>query len=101
MDILPSDSRFLFTDKIKYDGKKTFNRWVAPDVVGLDNTRFSNYVVTAERQGRPDQISEDIYGTHIYWWILVAYNAPRNTLNWPLPGETIKAPLIADILVEL
>jgi hypothetical protein len=101
MDILPADSRFSKTEKIIHDGKKTLGKWAQQQFLDPNNPRFSNYVVRSDRVGRPDQISEDLYGTNLYWWILVAFNAPRDTLSWPKAGETIKAPLLQDILAEL
>lgn len=84
-----------------FEGHKSYGRWVPPSFLFNSGTTWQNYVVPPQFEGRPDSISQDIYGTVIYWWVLVAFNSPRDTLNWPTSGDTIKAPFIQDIIAVL
>lgn len=85
-----SNSRFRYTDSISYDGEVTYGLWSKPPF--FTDASYSRYTVRNSMAGRPDLISNELYGTAELFWVLIAYNAPRETLNWPKAGETILVP---------
>lgn len=94
-----SKSRFRLSERIDFDGKQTFGRWVEPSFMRKPPQQV--YIVPAQFAKRVDLISNFMYGSPQYYWAIVAYNAPRNPLNWPEAGETIRIPDLQQILVEL
>jgi hypothetical protein len=99
---VPSDSRFKFTPFINHklsDGStvETFGFWVPPDFFVDPGLSITNYTVPNGRAGRVDQISQDVYNTTEYFWVIIAYNRPANPLNWPKAGDIIQIPSIAAI----
>ena len=97
---LDSFSRFKETQPIIFDGKETFGSWKMPQflVQDIDELQIIRIMVTNGRNGRPDLIASDIYGSPQYFWVLIAYNKPKNPIGWPAVGEVIRAP-IADIVL--
>lgn len=98
---IPSDSRFKNTPLININGKEAYGRWVAPDFLSDPKLQISKYLVTSGLAGRPDLISNSVYGTPEYYWVIVAYNKPIDTLNWPDVGDLIDIPDIKAIISEL
>lgn len=96
---IASNSRFRFSEQIKHNDHLTIGRWKEPSF--LDKQVNEVYVVPPRYEGRVDLIAHDRYGDSKYFWAIIAYNAPRNPLNWPKAGDTIKIPNISNILLEL
>jgi len=85
-----STLRFNQTPLISVDGVSTYGRWVVPSVVKTGS--FVEMVVQSGMAGRPDLISNAAYGTPDFYWLIIAYNSPRQPLNWPKRGEIIRIP---------
>lgn len=103
-------SRFRKTPETITDGVETFGPWVQPSWLkkrprdGL----IGVFRVTNAVEGRPDLISEQVYGTSLFDWVLIAFNAIHNNdtgarlgLNWPTAGSTIIYPLESIVFPEL
>ena len=80
------------------DGVSHLGRWVEPEF--LSTAPFRTVTVVSQFNGRPDLLSQHLYGTPEYFWVLVAFNRPVDTLNWPKSGELIKVPDITSIALE-
>lgn len=93
-----SNSRFKFSQLINVDGKETYGRWVPPSFM---ESKGTTYIVPSALAGRPDLISNVVFRTPRYDWAIIMFNSPRDPLNWPKAGETIRLPDIASILSEL
>ena len=96
-----SDSRFKFTPLINYKGSEVFGEWVKPDFLTDPTVSYSQYQVPNGREGRTDLISQDVYGTPEYFWVIIAYNHVREPLNWPKAGDIINIPNAANIFSEM
>jgi hypothetical protein len=96
-------SRFQTTESILVEGKKTFGAWNSPDFIKKrpDKESILTYHVTSKTEGRPDLISNIVYGTSDLFWVIIAFNKPRNTLNWPKTGSTIEYPAQSVVMSEL
>ena len=96
-------SRFQTTESILVDGKKTLGAWDPPNFIKEkpDKEFIFTYRVTSKTEGRPDLISNTIYGTSDLFWVLIAFNKPRNTLNWPKVGDIIEYPAQSIVMSEL
>jgi hypothetical protein len=95
---IDSSSRFKNTPFINVDGVPQLSRWVEPDF--LTTAPYQLVTVLAQFEGRPDNLSQYLYGTPEYFWVLVAFNKPSDTLNWPKAGEIIKVPDVTSIIAE-
>ncbi len=90
--IPPTGSRFNKSVPIVYDGKETWGRPELPTyLTNPTEDQIIKYHVNGAMAGRPDKISDDIYGTHIYDWVLLMVNNVMDPLDWPERGETILA----------
>lgn len=94
---VPSNSRFKFTQLIAVkapDGSivEAYGRWVKPAFFDDPNLSAATYQVRNDFAGRPDEISKEVYGTPEYFWVIIAYNSPRDPLNWPKVGDVIMIP---------
>lgn len=87
---IKSNSRFKYTDTIDYDGVTTFGLWNKPSF--FENSPSSKYIVRSNVAGRPDLISDQVYGTPELFWVVIAFNSPREPFNWPKAGDTILIP---------
>lgn len=92
---LSSTSRFRNTDPVVKDGNETFGLWVRPE--GLDPNNLNEedirtIRVTQANAGRPDLIANENYGTPFLSWVIIMFNRPQNTLNWPPVGAQIQIP---------
>jgi hypothetical protein len=103
MSQLNSLSRFRTTPPLIYNGMVTYGRWKLPSF--LVNRPANNLIgifrVTPAVEGRPDLISNQVYGTPQLDWVLIAFNNVRETLNWPKAGDTIEYPVDTVVLPEL
>jgi hypothetical protein len=45
---------------------------------------------------RPDSVSHKVYGTHQYWWVIMAYNDIAD-VNKLTSGTVLKYPSLADL----
>lgn len=96
--MIASNSRFRLTPTINNNGVSTFGRWVHPTF--MDAPTASTYIVPSGHNGRADLISEAVYGTPEYFWAIVAFNSPRDPLNWPKVGDVINIPSFEDLVSE-
>ena len=96
-------SRFQQTEPTIVDGINTFGVWQRPtflikrpteDLIGV-------FRVTSALEGRPDLISNKLYGTPLLDWVLISFNNARRSLNWPMAGDNIEYPLDTVVLPEL
>lgn len=96
-------TRFLDTQTILFNGVETFGKWQRPSILKrqLDESEIQYIAVTNANQGRPDLISLELYGTTFLDWLIIAFNNPRSTLNWPRTGDVIVVPRQAIALAEL
>jgi len=93
--------RFLDTDKIIVDGKETYSIWRQPPWLKEkpEDGDILSYVIPSNYEGRPDLISNELYGTPLLGWVVIAFNArffhsdARDVLNWPRTGTLIKLPI--------
>lgn len=94
MAYITSISRFKRTSLIKTrTGKDTYGRIEGFDQIKFINERnYSMYIVEAGFDGRPDLIAAEFYGDPQLEWVIVIANRPKNPLNWPEIGESIKIP---------
>ena len=96
-------SRFSRTAPTIIDGKETYGRWVQPSFL-LNRPSDENigiFRVTNALEGRPDLISNQVYGTPLLDWVLIAFNGVRDPLNWPRAGDSIEYPLDTVVLPTL
>lgn len=104
-------SRFNSTPEIIIDGNETFGVWVEPSWIREkpDDSKISVFRVTNIFEGRPDLISENLYGTPKLAWVLIAFNArynrtdpdSRRALNWPKAGVNILYPIDSIVFPEI
>lgn len=87
-------SRFKTTESVLYQGKETISTWKKPSFLTkeISQSLVYSFQVTAEYNGRPDLISNRLYQTPFYDWVLLAFNNVTDTLNWPPTGLIIKYP---------
>jgi hypothetical protein len=103
MPQLDDFSRFKNTELLLVDGKETYGRWAALRFLKErpPEGQIKVYQVTAAKEGRPDLIAQEVYGTPLLDWVLIAFNDVRDTLNWPLAGQLIEYPLDTVVLPAL
>jgi hypothetical protein len=89
-----SYSRFRNTPLVRTrNGAETYGLMEGFDILkNLKGDQYGEWIVTNEYEGRPDLIALKFYVLSYYDWIIVMANRPKNTLNWPKTGETIKIP---------
>jgi hypothetical protein len=92
--ISSADERFRKTEKIVYRSQETLGVWLKPTFLTeeVPEKYISTYVVPTNHNGRPDLISQELYGTPFLDWVLISFNGVYNTLNWPPTGLQIKYP---------
>jgi hypothetical protein len=51
-------------------------------------------IITVDQRiaGRPDIIASEQYGTSFYDWIVIMFNRPQDTMDFPRAGTVIKIP---------
>ena len=96
-------SRFKNTPQTIVDGQETYGRWSSfPFLKERPPEEFINvFQVTSALEGRPDLISDQVYGTPLLDWVIIAFNKTRETLNWPKTGDIIEYPSDTIVLPQL
>jgi len=96
-------SRFRTTEMTILDGKETFGRWKPPSflVERPAEENISVFRVNSSFEGRPDLISDQVYGTPLLDWVIIAFNNVRDPMNWPQSGSVIEYPSDTIVLPEL
>lgn len=96
-------SQYVATDKLKYDGQLTYGPWNMPSFLKTrpKDEQIGAYTVASPYEGRPDLIAQQIYGSPYLYWVLIAFNQARSSLNWPKSGETIYYPVEEIVIPEL
>lgn len=94
MATLLNTSRFINSSLIKTrSGRDTFGLVDGFDTlrnITGDNVTF--YTADSSDVGRPDKLAAKFYGDPHLEWIIIFANRPKNPLNWPSAGDTIKIP---------
>jgi hypothetical protein len=95
-EVFRSTSRFKNTEIIRINGH------IAPALMNkfdflqrdkLADDQILKIEVLGNRAGRPDLISQDIYGTTLFKWVLLLFNDVTNPFNgWPFANTAIEAP---------
>ncbi len=95
-ELFKSTSRFKLTDPIEFNGHITvglMKKFTFLDKTKLDDGDILKIEVQNNRAGRPDLISEDIYGTTLFKWVIILFNNVTNPLaGWPRGSSVIEAP---------
>lgn len=93
---LPSHSRFKLSNPVILpDGIETIDlmRWFDfLDLRNLKPNQMVQYVVNNDTAGRPDLISDFLYGTPQLYWVLIMVNKPKKVLGWPRTGTIVYGP---------
>lgn len=102
---LPSNSRFkLSTPIITANGIETIGMMVQFDFMDfnkLQQTDIVHFRVDSTTAGRPDLISNQVYGTPQLYWVVIMVNKPQNVLRWPPTGAIIMLPAKSVVVPEL
>ena len=61
----------------------------------LDDTPSKVALIPAGLEGSPDLISNSVYGTPDYWWVICAANNIIDPFEQLTAGKQIKVPMIA------
>jgi len=87
-------SRFNNTEYVNVEGDIALGTWVKPSFLKnkLAEDQIGNFIVDSSYEGRPDLISNEIYGIPELFWVLIAFNNVTD-INWPTAGDTVKYPL--------
>lgn len=98
-----SNSRYRTTDMIIVGGAETLGAWNQPSYLleRPGDDFIASFAVNNTVEGRPDLIANEIYGTPLLDWVIIAFNAPTELLNWPTAGTTIEYPMKELVLAEL
>jgi hypothetical protein len=103
--IFKSTSRFKLTELIQYNSHLTPAMMKRFDFLDRDKLGTNNIIkieINGSRAGRPDLISNDIYGTTIFKWVLLIFNNVENPFDgWPVAGSVIEAPNRPSVWREL
>lgn len=102
-------SRLKTTDEIIVDGKETLGAWDRPSfLVEKPSDEFiATFTVSSALEGRPDLISNQVYGTPLLDWVIISFNAvyndngARDVLNWPKSGDIITYPVDSVVFPEV
>ena len=104
MSVFGSTSRFKLTELVVHNGNimpglmKRFE-FLSTDRPNSDTLRI---LIQGSLAGRPDAISNRLYGTTKYKWVLLLANNVKNPFDgWPKVGATIIAPTNPAIWREL
>lgn len=101
--IIEDFSRFSRTEMVIVDGKETFGRWSSYSFLkerpAEENIEI--FKVTSAVEGRPDLISNQVYGTPLLDWVLIAFNNARGALNWPKTGDLVEYPVESIVVPEV
>jgi len=96
-------SRFQSTRTVLQDGEEVWGAWNQPFFIAekLPQNQQMAVRIGSDREGRPDLISQDLYGTTKLDWMLIAFNNAIAVFNWPRSGTVISAPLSDIVLGEV
>jgi len=91
------------------DGHETFGRWKSYSFLKERpaDENIGVFRVTSAVEGRPDLISQQVYGTPLLDWVLIAFNntidnqSARNALNWPRAGDLVEYPVESIVVPEV
>ena len=100
---ISSFSRFVDTEQIIVSGKETFGLWHVPNFINRDflsDSQVGSLNIKADLAGRPDLISNKLYGTPYLFWVIIMFNKPQNPLNWPQSGSVIRFPVKSIVLAN-
>ena len=103
MAVLEEFSRFFQTDETIIDNVETLGVWNPPDFIKVRplDDKIGIFRVSNALEGRPDLISDQLYGTPRLFWVLIAFNKIRDPLNWPKAGDNIEYPLDTVVFPQL
>lgn len=103
-------SRFKKSKKIIFDGNETIGLWNMQSWL-RDKPNDSDilvYEVVSSYAGRPDRISDKLYGTPMLAWVLISFNSihypesgARSVMNWPKSGSVIRYPRSSIVIPEV
>lgn len=101
--ILEDFSRFSRTEMVIVDGCETFGRWKSYSFLKERpaDENIEVFQVPSSMEGRPDLISQQVYGTPLLDWVLIAFNNARNSLNWPRTGDLVEYPIESVVVPEV
>lgn len=87
-------SRYRRTQVGIYEGAETVGVWNQPNFLKQrpSEDQIFRYYVSSAFEGRPDLIADSVFGSPFLDWVLIAFNAPVEVLNWPPAGTTIEYP---------
>lgn len=103
-------SRFRNTKPTIIDGKETYGAWNKQSWLRIlpNSNDIGIFRVTNQFEGRPDRISNEIYGTPLLAWVLISFNAihfndksARTLFGWPRAGSVIRYPVESIVLPEV
>lgn len=103
-DLFKSTSRFKNTELISINGNIMPAMMKKFDFLQKDKLTDDQIVkieINNDRAGRPDLISNDLYGTVLFKWILYLFNNVQNPFGWPKASTVIEAPTSAAVWREL
>ena len=82
---------------------ETFGVWTKFNFLKVrpNEDQIKVFCVTSASEGRPDLISNQIYGTPYLDWVLIAFNNVRDPINWPTAGMIIEYPVDSVVIPEL
>ena len=95
------NARFNDSMPIIVDGKETFGMWKKQAFLSEPYEETVDYVVDNTRAGRPDLISNDVYGTSDLYWVVIAAMRPMVTTNWPSTGDVLHLPSSDEVYARL
>ena len=103
MEDLDEFSRYKSTEEILFDGNETIGSWSQPSFIITRPTDdlIGVFRVTSALEGRPDLISNQLYGTPLLDWVLISFNNARSALNWPKAGDSIEFPIRSLVIPEI
>lgn len=96
-------SRYRYTELLMYDDSETLGTWNQPSFLVKRPTedQIGVFRVTSAVEGRPDLIANQLYGSPLLDWVLIAFNNARSALNWPKTGDVIEYPLKIVVIPEI
>ena len=103
--IMESYSRFKLTEQIiDINGNETFGIMKKYDFLQrdkLDKDDIKKIFIEGTRVGRPDLIALDLYGSSIYYWVLMLFNNVVDPFGWPQNQTLIEAPSSSVVFTEI
>ena len=104
-DLFKSTSRFKNTVIIEYKGNimpAMMKKFDFLDKSKLADDDILKVEIDGRTAGRPDLISNDIYGTPLFKWVLLLFNNVTNPFDgWPKVKTAIEAPRSINVWREL